>query len=88
MDKRPKRGDGFEIEAMDDELLLYDATKERVVHMNGSCALVWQLADGTRTVGEMIRVLEETYPEAKADIPSDVRAALATLSGHGALALQ
>ena len=59
-----------------------------MIHCSPTAALVWRLCDGERTVGEIVRLLSETYPEASASIPSDVSATLDTLAREGALDLR
>ena len=59
---RLERKRGVEAEPMEEELLLYEARAERVTSLNGSAALIWHLCDGSRTVSDIIELLEGAYP--------------------------
>ena len=85
MEDTPKRAVGFEAEELGGELLLYDPKGERILHMNSTCSLVWQLCDGSNTVKGMIKLLRDAYPEAEDQIHADVLSALENLAQHGAL---
>ena len=83
----PVSSSEFTLEQLDDELLLYHPTKTLTVYMNETASLVWQLCDGKRTVGEIVRQLQQAYPEAADNMQSDVEQALAAFSEHGAITL-
>jgi len=80
---RPRRAEGYRMEVLDDELLLYHPGQARVIALNPTAALVWSLCDGTRTPGEIVAALQEGYPEAARRDPADVAELLATLRGAG-----
>lgn len=82
--KKPRRAAGYQIETVDEELLLYDPEHGRILALNATGALVWQLCDGARTVGEIIGLLQEGYPDA-AGIPDDVEELLGKLREAGAV---
>ena len=82
--QRPLRAEGYKLEALDDELLLYHPAQTRAVYMNHSATLVWGLCDG-RTVDEIVEVLSAAYPEADATLADDVRATVTRLAELGAL---
>lgn len=75
----------FTLEQLDNELLLYHPTKTTTVYMNETASLVWQLCDGKRTVGEIVELLSESFPEAGEDLVSDIEKTLDTFSQHGAI---
>jgi hypothetical protein len=79
-----RRADGYRIEVLDDEILLYNPAQTRVIALNASAALIWQLLDGTRGRAGIIALIGEAYPEAAA-IEADVDELLATLRGAGAI---
>lgn len=81
---RPRRAAGYQIETVDDELLLYNPEHGRILALNATGALVWQLCDGARTVGEIVGLLQEGYPDA-AGIPGDVEELLGKLREAGAV---
>jgi hypothetical protein len=82
---RPRRAAGFQVETVDDELLLFDHEHGRILALNPTGALLWHLCDGARTVGEIVELLQQGYPEAAAAIPAEVAETLAKLSEAGAL---
>lgn len=82
--ERVRRADGYRTELLDDEVLLYNPAQTRVIALNETAALVWQLCDGTRTRAEIVALIGEAYPEADA-VAADVDNLLATLRGAGAV---
>jgi PqqD family protein of HPr-rel-A system len=46
---------------MSDGVILYDDTASLVHHLNPSAAVIWQICDGSGTVGELARDLAEEY---------------------------
>lgn len=83
----PHPNDEFSLEEIDDELLLYHPAKTKAVYLNETAALVWQLCDSKRSVGEIVSLLEENYPESDT-IQSDVEATLKQLSDNGAVEIK
>ena len=82
---RPRQRTEFSLETLDSELLLYDPEKTKTIYLNPTASLIWQLSDGSRTVNEIISVLQESYPDASDNIPHDVATALAEFAEHGAI---
>ena len=80
-----RRADGYRMEVLDDEILLYNPAQTRVIALNASAALVWQLLDGTRDRSEIVALIGAAYPEADA-VAVDVDELLASLRDAGALA--
>lgn len=72
-------------ERLDRELLVYCPGTARAVHLNEAAALVWELCNGTRTVGQIVDLLREAYPVAAERIMTDVEQALRRLDESGAL---
>lgn len=64
---------------VDNEVLLYQPTSQRAVHLDPIAALIWKLCDGTRSADEVATELTEQYPESAEAVRSDVMDALATL---------
>jgi predicted DNA-binding protein (MmcQ/YjbR family) len=75
----------YQLEELDNELLLYHPAKTKTLYMNETASLVWQLCDGARSVGEIIDLLRESYPEAEDSLPEDVRRTLEVFLEHGAI---
>ncbi len=82
--KPQKRSSGLLIRELPDELLVYDQEQHRAHCLNRTAALVFQQADGTRTLEELARVLD---PAAAAgpDAVSAVTLAVVQLADAGLL---
>jgi len=80
----PQPVDGYEMEELDGEFLLYHPTSQTIVHSNQSGLLIWKLADGTRSAEEICQLLMAAYPEAAAEIEQDVEDTLMTFRECGA----
>lgn len=81
---RPRQRDGFLLQELDDEILLYHPQQTRAVYMNATATLIWGLCDGATPVAEIIRLLEQSFPDAPG-IAADVRATLERFAEHGAV---
>jgi hypothetical protein len=87
MQLKPFRQPDFRLETVDGEAMLYHPARTEMQYLNPTAALVWGLCDGTRSVGEIILLLQESYPEAREEIPSDVMAVLQEFKKNGCLVL-
>ena len=83
----PVPSEGFRVEELDGETLLYFHERKTLVYLNPSAASVWKLCDGLRSTGDIVAMLSEAYPEAANAIGSDVREAIESLVREGALHL-
>jgi len=84
---KPYRNPDYRLETVDGDVMLFHPAKTQIHYLNQTAALIWQLCDGSRSIGEMILLLQENYPEAQGDIPNDVRATLHDLKQKGCLNL-
>ena len=84
-EKRPQPKPGYQVETLDGEIVLFHPAQREIFHSNSTGALVWQLCDGERNVGQIIDLLCQTYPNAADRIPDDVRQTLQTFAQHGAI---
>jgi pyrroloquinoline quinone biosynthesis protein D len=82
---RPQRNEGFQLEELDGQLLLYHPSDTRILSFNETASLVWRLCDGKRTVAEIIDVLVSAFPDAADEIPADVETLLETLHTQRAI---
>jgi Coenzyme PQQ synthesis protein D (PqqD) len=82
--RRPNRTDGYKLEALDDELLLYHPAQARAIYMNETATVIWGLCDG-RTVEEIAEVLAGAFPDAPGSLPEDIRATIEQLVEFGAV---
>ena len=78
----------FKLERFDNEILLYSITDTRAIYLNETAFIVYGMCSSCLTVGEIIDLLEEAYPEQKGSIRDDVVTALNHLLENGALSLQ
>ena len=83
--KRIMKNPGYRMEMIDGEALLYSQQDTKVVSLNQTASLVWEMCDGKNTPEGIISILCETYPGAAGDIPSDVNQVLGLLLEHNAL---
>jgi coenzyme PQQ biosynthesis protein PqqD len=74
-------------EMMDGELLLYDPSGSRIIQLNGTAALIWQMCDGKRKVEEIIALLQAAYPDTAESIALDVPEMLSRWAETGCLEL-
>jgi hypothetical protein len=83
--QKPHQQPDYQLELIDDELLLFHPSQTTILYCNQTASLVWQLADGQHTVAEIIDLLKAAYPEAE-NIDSDIETTLLQFLHHGAIA--
>jgi hypothetical protein len=81
---KPQPVAGYEMEELDGEFLLFHPTSQTSVHSNQSGLLIWKLADGSRSVGEIVDLLKAAYPEAADEIEHDVEETILAFKSCGA----
>jgi hypothetical protein len=74
--RKPKPVTDYQMEMIDGEAVILHPSSTKVLYTNPSGALVWDLCNGERTVDEIIASITATFPEAAAQIPTDVQEAL------------
>lgn len=84
----PRHEEGFQLEMLNGEIVLLHPARSIIIHGNQTSAILWQLCDGTRTVGEIVELLSAAYPDAADEIQADVPAAIQMLTQHGALTVK
>ncbi len=84
-DAIPVPRQGFVLEELDGETLLYRHSLKKLIYLNQSAASVWKLCDGKRSAREIAALLADAYPEAGEIVTTDVRDALDSLIREGAL---
>lgn len=87
LDSVPTPEPDYRLEMLDGEALLFDPAQRRLVHCNETAALVWRLCDGQRSVGEIVQLLVEAYPDAADEVPQDVQRVLTQLLDADAIHL-
>lgn len=68
----PVKVDGYVLDELDGELLIFDPESGRIVQVNETAALIWQLCDGRHSLQELGDVLAEAYPEAAEAVRQDI----------------
>ncbi|GAB4455671.1 MAG: hypothetical protein Kow0070_04370 [Anaerolineales bacterium] len=76
------------METLNGEIVLLHPVRNIIIHGSQTSALIWQLCDGARTVGEIVKLLSAAYPDAADEIQADVPAAIQMLTQHGALTVK
>ena len=79
---------GFHLEMIDGEGVLYHSAHKQAIYLNESATVVWQLCDGTRSVADVIGLLQAEYPESAEVIRTDVTQAIQSLLTQQALILE
>lgn len=71
LDARPRRAAGVVSRSVDREMVLVHAGQNKVRALNPVGARLWQLADGSRSVADLARIIAGEYvvdlPQAEAD---------------------
>lgn len=83
----PTAVEGLRVEVMDGETVLYEDNLKKMIYLNESATVVFQLCDGQRTVREIIEVLISAYPEVSGSIGHDVLTVIDYLVQEGAVRL-
>lgn len=83
----PTPKQGYQLEALDDELFLYDIGNTQAIHLNSAAALVWQLCDGQRDIQEINALLQEAYPDKRDQIMQDLYDSLSAFLAQGMIQL-
>ncbi len=85
IDRIPRPAADVETEIVGKEVLLYHPGQTRAVYLNPTAAVIWGLCDGRRSVGEIVRLIGETYPDAGGALMDDVLATVNQLKESGIL---
>jgi len=84
---RPLQTPGFLLEKLDGALMLYSVATTRILALNQSAALIWQLCSGQHTIRDITTALGDAYPEQASQIQRQVEDLLALLVANGAIEL-
>ncbi len=77
----------FKLEQFDNEILLYSVAGTTAVYLSETGYLVWCLCSENRTIGKIIALLEEAYPEQKRHIRDDVISVINNLAENRVIVL-
>jgi Coenzyme PQQ synthesis protein D (PqqD) len=74
-------------EVLEGELLLCHPGTATVMCLDQVASLIWRLCDGKRTVGQIVAMLAEAFPEAGSTLAEDVTAGLMSFQTRGLVRL-
>ncbi len=81
----PKQRPGYELQKTACCYFLKDSEADKLVKLNDSSVLIWQVCTGEWSVGEIIDVLKESYPDAADSMEEDVHRTLDLLVEEGVI---
>jgi coenzyme PQQ biosynthesis protein PqqD len=84
---RPRPCEGYVLEQLGDEIVIYHPSSEAIFYCNATAALIFRLCDGERDVAAITQLLSEAYPGATERMAADVSATLEQLVQHHAIEL-
>lgn len=84
----PRRRRGYRLEQLGDESLLYHDRLLKTVYLNDSATVIWSLCDGSRSIADIIDLINQAYGGTQQDVGEDVRVGFQRLIDEGVLALQ
>ena len=71
--------EGFTLEKSPCCFFVKDKESGKLVKLNTTSVLIWQVCTGDWTVGEIVEVLQENYPDAAENMGQDVIKTLGSL---------
>jgi hypothetical protein len=71
-DAVPRRGEDFRLKRTPCCFLLVDLQDEVLLKLNQTGVLLWELCRGEYSVGEILAMLKESFPEASGEIARDI----------------
>jgi hypothetical protein len=84
----PRQVAGFKLNKTACCYFLKETEKNTSLRLTDSSALLWQICTGEWTVGEIIDVLKESYPDAAESMEHDIYEALTILVWEDAIELE
>lgn len=84
----PRRAVRVASRTLDGEAVLVDPGQSKVMVLNAVGARLWELADGSYTIGSMARVIAGEYEVSPDQAESDALAFCRDLAGRGLLILE
>lgn len=73
------------LEELDGQLMIFDEGSGRIVEVNQTAALIWQLCDGKRTIVQLSDQVAEAYPDSADQIRKDIPLIVQQLEELGVL---
>lgn len=81
----PRQIEDYRLEEMDGEMLLHHPGQTQTLYLNETAAIIWQLCDGQRNVGEIVELLKENFPKVAGTIEGDVMETLEQIKEFGGI---
>ena len=82
---KPRQKPDFKLEKMDDDLLLFHPSQNKIFYCNETAALIWQLCNGERTLEDINTLITTAYPESAETIASEIQNTLQQFFEQGAI---
>ena len=79
--------EGIELTEMEGEGILYWREQTKMVYLNESARVIWQLCDGNRAVSEIVDVLAAEFPDRQVEVSLQVRETIEQFAAEGVLDL-
>lgn len=86
MPANPRQAEALEVNEADDGLVVYDAGRDQVHHLNPTAAVIFDLCDGSRDADEIAAVLAELFALPAPPV-EEARAGLDDLAARGLIQL-
>jgi len=83
----PRPLEGVELSEMEGEGILYWHENTKMLYLNESARVIWQLCDGVRTVSEIARTLAAEFPEVAGEVSLQVPETIDQFAAEGVLEL-
>ena len=84
----PRRAVRVASRTLDGEAVLVDPGQSKVMVLNDVGARLWELADGSHTLGHMARIIASEYEVSPDQAESDALAFCRALAGRGLLIIE
>ena len=75
-DAVPRRVEGYYVQKIPCCYFLKNDDSRHYIKLNDSALVIWELCDGDRSVGEILQVLREGYPDAAESMERDLNRVL------------
>ena len=79
--------DGVELTEMEGEGILYWREQAKMLYLNETARVTWQLCDGDRTVPEIADILAAEFPDLQTEVTLQVKELIEQLAAEGVLEL-
>lgn len=73
---KPKRKENIEVREVEDDLILYDPSKDAVYLLNKSAKIIFEMCDGNFSVNEMADIISETLNINRKKVIEDLKKTL------------